>query len=94
MLLLVTDEQLAYILADATTTTSGGPGEETTRPNAAQLVLTDADYTGTPADDAFTRETIEGDPGNRVALSTQMFALDPRPVSVPYSYQYNEEDEV
>jgi hypothetical protein len=95
MLLLVTSAQLDAIKLLSDFTTAG-----VTRPVGQQLVIADASFSGSVEDDSFTREVLiaaEGDTpavyGRSVALSTEMFALEARPVSLPYQYQFNEGSE-
>lgn len=95
MLLLVTSEQLDDIKLQTDLSTSG-----VYRSVGKQLVIADATHQGTIEDDNFTLEELipaEGETpalyGKSVALSTEMFALDARPVSLPYEYKYNSETE-
>lgn len=95
MLLLVTSEQLTAIklLSDPSVSS-------VYRSSGQQLVIADATFQGDIEDDAFTREVLvpaEGETpasyGKSVALSTEMFALEARPVSLPYQYQFDTETE-
>lgn len=88
MLLLVTSSQLESIkqLTDLTEST-------TTRSIGQQLVIADSEFGGTAGSDTFTRDVLappEGDTpavyGTSIALSTEMYALEARPVSLPYTW--------
>ena len=81
MLLLVTDEKLAYIKVE----TELNSEYSSHRPLAAQLVLSDSTFSTTPASNGWTLD------GKQIALSTRMYAMDARPVSVPFEYKLNEE---
>lgn len=75
ILLLVTDEQMDTITTAVNVSSSGN-----WLATAAQLKLADGDYPVSIGDDGFENS------GNRVALSTAMYALAPRPISLPYEW--------
>lgn len=92
MLLLVTSEQLEEIklLTDPSVSRVYGSAGQ-------QLVIADTTFQGVIEDDTFTREVLvpaEGETpasyGKSIALSAEMYALEARPVSLPYQYQFNE----
>lgn len=73
MLLLVDDSMLDTIVPLTSAAFSAGLYEAAGK----QLVLADTDHTGTITDD----EWSQSEDGKKVALSTEMFALTPHPVS-------------
>jgi hypothetical protein len=95
MLLLVTSEQLADIKLQTDPSVSSDY-----RAAGKQLIIADASFQGDAESDTFTREVLspaEGETpasyGKSVALSAKMYALEARPISLPYQYQFNESTE-